>query len=526
MEYFKLYNIKSFVETSEIELKPINIFVGRNSSGKSSLLRFPVVLSQTYKEDVYTPLLLFGNLIDYGNFDDVVYNHNGDYIEWGLKFKINKIKKDYSFLFDHFSKKEKDADFLNVLSKLYNDITIQVTVKKIQKKMIIDKFQLFVDDQRLIQFTYEEQKNYQFELYGIFRVDGITTLETPIVLKTIDVLFRKFIPRINDLNIRTVNELFNLFKLPSLHKNVVKSSDLIYIDEDFYEKISDSDAIKEEYFTELNQMKEIHKTILFADKLCTIINISLDESMDQITYIGPFRKNPDRIYRDTENNYRDVGKNGEFASMLLRRAQQDKGALLSDVSEWFTKSMGYSIKIEEIEHSNLYKVMVYSNETGIANNIIDVGYGVAQVLPIITQLYLDNTEGSDRRKTPRFSTNNRTYIIEQPELHLHPAAQANLADLFVEKYINEPDTKMLIETHSEHLIRKLQILVADSSNTLKPEDIGFYYIDKLENGSSIVKEIGINNNGQFTEQWPPGFFDKSYELSRELLKTVRGNMQK
>ncbi len=75
MKTFSLNNIKSFSCSDEIEIKPITVFVGKNSCGKSSLLRFPVMLAQTFLDDALTPLLLFGNLIDYGNYDDVSYRH-------------------------------------------------------------------------------------------------------------------------------------------------------------------------------------------------------------------------------------------------------------------------------------------------------------------------------------------------------------------------------------------------------------------------------------------------------------------
>ncbi|MGB0932420.1 MAG: AAA family ATPase, partial [Chitinophagales bacterium] len=67
MKSFQLKNIKSFKDTGEIELKPITIFVGKNSSGKSSLVRFPVVLAQTFLEDTISPIVFNGKYLDYGN---------------------------------------------------------------------------------------------------------------------------------------------------------------------------------------------------------------------------------------------------------------------------------------------------------------------------------------------------------------------------------------------------------------------------------------------------------------------------
>ena len=62
------------------------MFVGKNSSGKSSLIRFPAVLAQTFKENAHTPLLLFGNFIDYGNYDDVIYRHESSSIAFRIIF--------------------------------------------------------------------------------------------------------------------------------------------------------------------------------------------------------------------------------------------------------------------------------------------------------------------------------------------------------------------------------------------------------------------------------------------------------
>ncbi len=89
MKSFRLINVKSFEDTGEIELKPITVFVGPNSSGKSSLLRFPVVISQTYLEETISPIIFNGKYVDYGDFEDVVHNHFGDGLSFSLKFKLN-----------------------------------------------------------------------------------------------------------------------------------------------------------------------------------------------------------------------------------------------------------------------------------------------------------------------------------------------------------------------------------------------------------------------------------------------------
>lgn len=109
-------------------------------------------------------------------------------------------------------------------------------------------------------------------------------------------------------------------------------------------------------------------------------------------------------------------------------------------------------------------------------------------------------------------------IIEQPELHLHPAAQAELADLFTACINGNKNRKLLIETHSEHFIRKLQVLIADKNSNITADDIAIYYVDKNDNGEAFIDKLNILPNGQFENEWPTGFFDKAFELTMELIK--------
>ena len=76
----------------------------------------------------------------------------------------------------------------------------------------------------------------------------------------------------------------------------------------------------------------------------------------------------------------------------------------------------------------------------------------------------------------------------------------------------------MIETHSEHLIRKLQVLVADPDVPILSDQVAIYYVDKDKMGNSYIDKMELCNNGQFKKPWPSGFFDKNYELTRLLMK--------
>jgi predicted ATPase len=134
-------------------------------------------------------------------------------------------------------------------------------------------------------------------------------------------------------------------------------------------------------------------------------------------------------------------------------------------------------------------------KAGVSANIREVGFGLTQMLPIIAQAVL--AKPGD------------TLIIEQPELHLHPRAQAELADLFIAMARN--GTRFLIETHSEHLLLRLRRRIAESSSAiispndlcyLRSHDLRACFIDRTE-GLSSVEAIQIDEKGRMSS--PPGF---------------------
>lgn len=519
MESFKLFNIKSFSKTSEIELKKINVFVGRNSSGKSSLIRFPVVLSQTFQEDIYTPILLFGKLIDYGNFDDVIYNHKGDNFGFGFKYSTSKLRDQFMRRSMYF--RDEFRYSFRMLHRNFDNVQIEVKVKKHNKRIIVDNFKLFMDEKELLEISREPKKNrYELKVNYLLRIEEaeLFLIDNPRTLNA-SITFNKFMPEI-DLRRKSIDQVFTNFlafekisdsEIIELLQNYMLHNKINEVLEEFRNKGKSGDEINKAL-----QLIDLLQSIHFYSAILNSINNELNNFAQEVTYIGPFRKDPERIYRDSENSFNDVGKNGEHTSVLLRQAEQKKNPLLPKVSDWFKSSMGYSIDIDEIENSNLYKVVVSSIDGKNKDNLIDVGYGIAQVLPIVTQAFLDYNVNEELRRTVYKFSKKSLLIIEQPELHLHPAAQASLANLFAEKVVSEPSSKIIIETHSEHLIRRLQVLIADPDVEIGPNDIAIYYVDKGLEGS-YVKKMDINEKGQFISEWPSGFFDKSYELSKELL---------
>ena len=138
---------------------------------------------------------------------------------------------------------------------------------------------------------------------------------------------------------------------------------------------------------------------------------------------------------------------------------------------------------------------------GPQRNLIDVGYGVSQVLPVVTELL--------RTDAPS------VFLLQQPEVHLHPSAQAALGSLFCQ--IAGPKRQLVVETHSDHLLSRVRMDVRDGEGNLKPEDVSILFFERRDLDVHI-HSLRIDDEGNILDA-PPGyrrFFME--ETTRSLLK--------
>ena len=506
MRKFKLNNIKSFVESDEIEIKPLTFFVGKNSCGKSSLIRFPVVLAETFKEDISSPLLLFGDMLDYGNYDDVVYKHKSDSIgftlEFGSEISSGGMYRYIPYLYLKYGNGNSVESILQQIDK----VSIQVQITKPDRKMVIQDVRLNVNNRLIFKLELEEQT---YNIYLVVETEGGNKEIKMEIDNTSMLRFNKFIPNLD------IDEIMiKYIKNNSNYTDELKERYCAIIDE----SVLRQDEEKEQDYSE-EEWYRVWGSLIVVRVCMAGIYRNMRRFSQEVSYVGPFRVNPKRTYRDSESNYDDVGVHGENVSMLLRQDAQKNRKLIQGVSKWFNDAMGYTIDIKEVgSGSSLYSLVVKNNSSTdgiVEDNIIDVGYGISQVLPIVTQLLMNGVSADNIYE--RGFEQKKTFIIEQPELHLHPAAQAELANLLAESIKISRSRRVLVETHSEHLLRKLQVLIANPDIDISSDQVAIYYVEKDESGDSHVRKMEINNKGQFLEEWPSGFFDKSYELSSELL---------
>jgi predicted ATPase len=133
------------------------------------------------------------------------------------------------------------------------------------------------------------------------------------------------------------------------------------------------------------------------------------------------------------------------------------------------------------------------------SNIVDIGYGISLLLPILFEAFMNFTQ--------------KNILIEQPEIHIHPKLQCDLISALISVLGNN---RIIIETHSPFIIQKLQVMVKNSDFGLKSDDVKIYYFKRGTLGSSISEHV-INENGLLQPVFPKGFYDISYDLTRQLM---------
>ena len=226
----------------------------------------------------------------------------------------------------------------------------------------------------------------------------------------------------------------------------------------------------------------------------------------KIDYLGAIRVVPESDYTFTNEKYNEIGIRGQNANPILIQDFKENSELIKKVSDW------YKVNFEQWELNVLETKTVTETkyEIAIKNSILNsinikqTGQGIHQVLPLIVRSYILD-------KDPTL------IIIEEPETHLHPAAHGNLAERFVDSYLEDKNKKYLIETHSQNFVLRLRALVAGKK--IKTSELAIYYVDFNEDeNTSSMRMIEIDQHGNLlNDDWPEGIFE---EASKEVWKII------
>lgn len=254
--------------------------------------------------------------------------------------------------------------------------------------------------------------------------------------------------------------------------------------------------------------------------------LATETMLGSLSYLGPLRIHPKRTYQWSGDTPEGVGQMGEntIAAIL---AAQNEGRMLNRgprrprqpftefIANWL-KDLGviHSFVVKPVaEGRKEYEVLVKTHAKAPEVKITDVGFGVSQVLPVLVQAF--------------YCPPNSTVWMEQPEIHLHPQVQAELADVFISatrarEESGPRNVQLIIESHSEHFLNRLQRRIAEGEIT--PDDVAIYFCKKSGSATEL-EPLKLNLFGDI-ENWPENFFgDEMADLTARTVAAMKRKMQ-
>ena len=230
----------------------------------------------------------------------------------------------------------------------------------------------------------------------------------------------------------------------------------------------------------------------------------LARTLGETRYLGPLRHVPGRYFTGAELEKAAATQAAAAWVQLARNL-----AVVEDVNRWLGSDglkTRYSLKMRRIldddggERGVFPEFLDSVTETRLSHR--ELGFGISQVLPVLVEAAVNK---------------GRLVAIEQPELHLHPAQQAQLGDVFIESALGERKNTFLLETHSEHLILRILRRIRESTAgtttglpAIRPENVSVLYVQPGPNGSEVI-DLPVTPDGDFERPWPKGFFAERFQ---------------
>ncbi len=430
-------NFKSWHHSGNMPISPITGLFGANSTGKSSIIQFLLLLKQSVENADRSSVLDFGNedsLANLGSFLNIIHNRN---TEESLSFSVDWSTPSPLVI-------RNPENRLKTLMRS-DKIRFEANIHGISDrfKAQVESFSYTLDES---EFSYKlHATNMEEYSLGLRNLPGFKFKRSP---------GRKW-------------------PLPHPVK----------------------------FYGFPDEVRTYHENASFLSDL----DLEFEKMLRNVLYLGPLREYPRREYKWAGGDPADMGRRGEFAIAAILASRESghvisrgKGKARFSLEEYvafWLKEMQLieSFRIEEIKPgTNIYQVFVRRSEGSPEVLITDVGFGVSQVLPVLVLAYYA-PEGS-------------TILFEQPEIHLHPSVQSLLADVFIDAH-KVRGVQFIIESHSEHLLRRLQRRIADES--ISENEIGMYFCS-IAKGESSLNKLEVDLHGNIMN-WPEDFFGNEFE---------------
>lgn len=485
LTYIELDKFKSYGNKTSFDIKPLTILCGVNSSGKSSLIKSLLLLKQSYENLAASNEITFNDkYCNCGIFQDVAFNRQMKNFTIKSGFKITRgIDQNgdpneyrdtvfYKELCRMYHLKYRDQVAFNISSKIEvasdnNDNGGLTTGNKIESyEVIIDVISL--NDEEITTFTHSEI-HLQRIGNSPFRYD-------------VDIKSLPFIDQDTETYSGKLNDCACYFSGVSL-TNIYKA-----------------------------HMEQPARNVLA--NLFSIFRIISNQHI-AIKFIAPLRESPQRYYISDRDVF-DVGVSGENTVLLFAKNQKRKK---TNIAEPLSSEDSFRINHVDMRISGLVQKWMNYFELGTltltgnkilqmnvdGHNIVDVGFGVSQTVPIIVQALIMKKD--------------ETLILEQPEIHLHPQMQMRMADFLLAQAMSNKN--MIVETHSDHIVNRICRRVMENPSLLN--FVNIYFIDKNETGATVRQKVTIDKiDGIIIDN--PKFFYQFASETEKIVSTGYKNM--
>ena len=453
LNQLRMQNFKSWKDTGEIRLAPLTGLFGVNSSGKSAILQLILLLKQTVESSDLSAVLHLGSSVD-----------AGAYVNFGSMDEMLHHQEEHDTLAIDLSWILLEQVHIPDLSSGPGSAILDIGGASFHASIL----------------------NYDWEPSNYNESETSMNGHLGPVVESFKYRFHVG-DQICELGMR--EQVRNQYVLVAEGFEGVKS--LVY---------SSPSPIKFYGFPD-----QVHNYYPGFD--LSVFVDAFEKQFRNVYYLGPLRAHPSMSYVVSGEEPTDVGTRGEEFVSALVAAEKNGTPFSEQVSEGL-RSLGLanSLFVRPVtEKEEVYEVRICQTSDSKDVRITDVGFGVSQVLPVLTLCY--------------YAPQGSTLILEHPEMHLHPKAQAGLADVFIDA-IKSRNIQIILESHSEHLLHRLRRRIAEER--FDSDKMALYFIDNPE-GSSEILSLDLDEFGNIGN-WPPNFFGDDLGDLIEITKaTIRRN---
>ena len=461
----RLQNFKAFEDTGVLELKALNVLAGPNSGGKSSILQSLLLLKQTLEGPPEIDLNIDGRYLQFSRFNELTFG----------KPTLSRCCVGFSF-------DVKSSFPLDMFRFYFPEITVPEEAGVIPLNSKVD-----------LTFRHKRRHDGGAVMLDTFQVSSQLT-------GTEEALLRGALRK-------------NNYHITSKGRDAGLPEGL----ENTRIKTVGGRHFMPHFLVLEGQEEPPHNMHLPLNPIFTRPFRELQgEIEDNLKYLGPLRERPQRAYLHSGNPMTEIGDSGEYAAQILWLEKDSKVkylprlgdesrniTLMQAVNDAFL-NLGMLQPVDvKSEKSIMYQILFQlgASKQNEAVTIADVGFGVSQLLPILV-LGLRSHESS-------------LLLLEQPEIHLHPKLQANLADFLLT--LAEQGRRLIVETHSDHFINRLRRRIAEDPTDELRDKVNILFVrPPIQGTGATIESLRVDPFGVI-ENWPPGFLPEAADEAEAIL---------